>query len=139
MMYRSLSFWGKLGSSLTAKARLVSGPRATKETCGGGTCYWYDTREQPHTHTHTHTHRDTHTDRQTEPREGSHLLLVFSDQSNHCTDGVLFLDLLLPARVCVFDHIPESISSKVVTNGFTGSNQRSARTSKHWNLQGKQA
>ena len=33
-MYRSLSFWGKRGSSLTARARLVSGPRATKETCG---------------------------------------------------------------------------------------------------------
>lgn len=33
IMYRSLSFWGKHGSSLTASARLVSGPRATRETC----------------------------------------------------------------------------------------------------------
>lgn len=34
IMYRSLSFLGKCGSSLTASARLVSGPRATSETCG---------------------------------------------------------------------------------------------------------
>lgn len=33
IMYRSLSIWGKHGSTLTATARLVSGPRATKETC----------------------------------------------------------------------------------------------------------
>lgn len=33
IMYRSLSFWGKHGSTLTANARLVSGPRAHKETC----------------------------------------------------------------------------------------------------------
>lgn len=33
IMYTSLSFWGKLGSTLTATARLVSGPRATRETC----------------------------------------------------------------------------------------------------------
>ncbi len=33
IMYRSLSFLGKHGSSLTASARLVSGPRATRETC----------------------------------------------------------------------------------------------------------
>lgn len=34
IMYRSLSFWGKHGSSLTASARLVSGPMATREICG---------------------------------------------------------------------------------------------------------
>lgn len=33
IMYSSLSFCGKHGSSLTARARLVSGPRATRETC----------------------------------------------------------------------------------------------------------
>lgn len=32
MIYNSFSFWGILGSILTAKAKFVSGPRATRDT-----------------------------------------------------------------------------------------------------------
>lgn len=69
----------------------------------------------------------------------SHLVLVFSHEPDHCTDRMLFLDLLLPLWVFVFDHIPKSIGSKVVTKWVASSNQRTTRTSKDWNLQEKRS
>lgn len=120
IMYRSLSFWGKHGSSLTANARLVSGPRATRETCAKHILV---------------VRRQRAATRYRRTTEVSHLLLVLSRQPNHRIGRMLSLDFLLPPWVFVFNHIPEAISSKVVTNGATGSNQRTTRTSKHWNLQ----
>lgn len=120
-MYRSLSFWGKHGSSLTASARLVSGPMATREICG------------KHVLVVQHRRADSHYG------QFSHLVLVFSHQPDHCTDRMLFLDLLLPLWVFVFDHIPKSIGSKVVTKWVASSNQRTTRTSKDWNLQEKRS
>lgn len=69
-------------------------------------------------------------------KEVSHLVLVFRHQSDHCIDCMLFLDLLLPLWIFVLYHIPKPITSKVVIGGISGSNQRTSRTSKHWNLQG---
>lgn len=50
---------------------------------------------------------------------------------------MLFLQLVFPLWVLVFNHIPQSIGSKVVATQAVGANQRTARTSKHWNLQGQ--
>lgn len=118
IMYRSLSFWGKLGSSLTANARLVSGPSATKETCGEVILMKRHQRAAS----------------RSGQGGGSHLVLVLRHQPDHCADRMFFLDFLLPLWVFFFYHIPKSIGSKVVSRRVSGSNQSRTRTSEHWNL-----
>lgn len=116
IMYSSLSFCGKHGSSLTARAKLESGPRATRETCREHSVTPHPTADTP-------------------CRMLFHLVLVFSHQTDHCIDCILFLDLLFPLWVSVFNHIPKSIGSKVVSTQVIGSNQGTSAASKDWNLQ----
>lgn len=116
MMKRSLSLWGRRGSSLRASARLVSGPRATKDT------YWEkqfrNTTWSPHKNSGTY-----------------YLLLIFRCQSDHCIYCMLRLNFFLPLRVFVHYHIPKSITSKVVTEWVTDSHEGAGTPLKHWNLQ----
>lgn len=116
IMYRSLSFLGKQGSSLTARARLVSGPRATREIyIKHILSSWHLRADSPY-------------------GPLSHLVLVSSDQPDHPIDRMFFLNLFLPPLVSVLNHIPKSIGSKVVTTQIVSSNQGTTATSKHWNL-----
>lgn len=121
IMYRSLSFWGKHGSNLTARARLVSGPRATKETCGQ----------------HKLNLTSAEFKLMIPTTDTFHLLLVFRHQSNHCIHCMFTLEFRLPLWISVLNNVPESICSKVITDWVTGSNQRTFRTSEHWDLQKK--
>ncbi|TNN55049.1 hypothetical protein EYF80_034755 [Liparis tanakae] len=56
-------------------------------------------------------------------------------QADQGADGVLFLDLLLPQRVVVFEHVAESIGSKVVRRGAAGPDQRPPGAPEHGDLQ----
>lgn len=119
-MYSSFSFWGKLGSSLMASARFVSGPMATSETCV--TCVFSLSLRKTAS---------------TSERQPSYLARVFSHQSDHCFDCMLVLEFALPLLIFLFDHIPESIGSKVVAGLIEVSEQGPTRASEHWNLQRK--
>lgn len=114
IMNSSLSFCGKHGSSLTARARLERGPRATRDTC----------RENVSNPTPDSTLQTAL----------SHLVLVFSHQADHRVDCILFLDLLFPPWISVFKHIPKSVTSKVVGTQIIGSNQGASAALKDWNL-----
>lgn len=125
IMYRSLSFLGKLGSSLIASARFVSGPMATSETCVSRIVFFIFLVFRL-------LRKAALSD-----KRSPHLVRIFSHQSDHCVDCMLLLKFAMPLRVFVFDHIPKSISSKVVTSTIASSYQGTTRTSKHWHLQRK--
>jgi hypothetical protein len=107
MMKRSLRRSGKPESSLTAMARFVRGPRATRDTCG--------TKRKSRYRITIPGQDGDRAQVQGHNRGGlSNLVRVFRHESDHGVDSVLLLDLLPPVRVSVYQDVPQAVAAEVI-------------------------